>query len=62
MRPTQSSEMEHGDMPSQRTEEGFDPIAYKLLKNTKYSPQESTTLRKLSFEAIGENVHGMNST
>ena len=27
MRLAQSSKTEHGDMPSQRTEEGFDPIA-----------------------------------
>ena len=49
-------------MPSQRTEEGFDPIAYKLLAKAGYSPQESTALGKLSSEAIGKNVHGLNST
>ena len=56
MRPTQSYETEHGDMPSQRIEEGFDPIAYKLLTNTGYSPQESTALGKLSSKAIRKNV------
>ena len=49
-------------MPSQRTKEGFDPIAYKLLAKAGYSPQESTALGKLSSEAIGKNVHGLNST
>ena len=48
MRPTQSFKTEHGDMLSQRTEEGFDLIAYKLLIKAGYSPQESTTLGKLS--------------
>ena len=62
IRSIQSSESEHGDMPSQRTEEGFDQIAYKFLAKAEYSPQESTALRKLSFEAIGKNVHGLNST
>ncbi|XP_057461067.1 uncharacterized protein LOC130751463 [Actinidia eriantha] len=62
IRPLQGSEMEHGNMPSQRTKEGFDLIAYKLLAKAGYSPQESTTLGKLSSEAIGENMHGLNST
>ncbi|GFY85495.1 hypothetical protein Acr_04g0002330 [Actinidia rufa] len=48
-------------MPSQRIEEDFYPIAYKLLTKAGYNPQESTALRKLSSEAIGENVHGLNS-
>ena len=62
VRPVQSSEMKHGDMPSQRIEEGFVPIVYNLLVKVRYNPQELTALGKLSSEAIGENVHGLNST
>ena len=40
--------MEHDDMPSQRTEEGFDPIAYKLLEKAGYNSQKSIALGKLS--------------
>ena len=62
MRPAQSSKAEHGNMPSQRIKKVFDLIAYKLLAKARYRLQESTTLGKLSSEAIGKNVHGLNST
>ncbi|KAF8405954.1 hypothetical protein HHK36_008032 [Tetracentron sinense] len=62
VRPSQGPEIEHGSLPTERTEEGFDPNAYKLLAKAGYDYKDSPPLGKLSRQTTGENVHGLNRT
>ncbi|KAL0449509.1 UNVERIFIED_CONTAM: hypothetical protein Slati_1507300 [Sesamum latifolium] len=62
VRPTQGPEEEHGETSNLQTAKGFDPKAYKLLVKAGYNPQDRDTLGKLSPEADGEQVHGLNAT
>ncbi|KAF8378386.1 hypothetical protein HHK36_029725 [Tetracentron sinense] len=62
VRPSQGPEIEHGSLPTERTEEGFDPNAYKLLAKAGYDYKDPPLLGKLSCETTGENVHGLNRT
>ncbi|KAL0449415.1 UNVERIFIED_CONTAM: hypothetical protein Slati_1497900 [Sesamum latifolium] len=62
VRPTQGPEEEHGETSNLQTAKGFDPKAYKLLVKAGYNPQDRDTLEKLSPEADGEQVHGLNAT
>ncbi|KAF8400375.1 hypothetical protein HHK36_013673 [Tetracentron sinense] len=62
VKPSQGPEIEHGSLPTERTEEGFDPNAYKLLAKAGYDYKDPPPLGKLSCETTGENVHGLNRT
>ncbi|KAL0456162.1 UNVERIFIED_CONTAM: hypothetical protein Slati_0955400 [Sesamum latifolium] len=43
-------------------EKGFDPKAFKLLVKVGYNPKEKPSLGKLSPEATGKMLHGLNAT
>ncbi|KAK4391468.1 hypothetical protein Sango_1924600 [Sesamum angolense] len=43
-------------------ENGFDPKAFKLLIKAGYDPKEKLSLGKLSPEATGKKLHGLNAT
>ncbi|KAL0454264.1 UNVERIFIED_CONTAM: hypothetical protein Slati_0765600 [Sesamum latifolium] len=62
IRPTQGPKEEHRETSNLQTAKGFDPKAYKLLVKAGYNPQDRDTLGKLSQEADGEQVHGLNAT
>ncbi|KAL0440581.1 UNVERIFIED_CONTAM: hypothetical protein Slati_2541100 [Sesamum latifolium] len=40
---------------------GFDPKAFKLLIKVGYNPKEKLTPEKLSLEATGKKLHGLNA-
>ncbi|XP_060200582.1 uncharacterized protein LOC132628835 [Lycium barbarum] len=50
------------ELQEKRTDEGFDPNAYKLLVKAGYNPNEPSKLGKLSPEAVGKGNHGLNPT
>ncbi|XP_059281291.1 uncharacterized protein LOC132034986 [Lycium ferocissimum] len=52
----------HESLPEKRTDEGFDPNAYKLLAKAGYNPNEPSKLGKLPPEAVGKGNHGLNPT
>ena len=62
VRPKMEPNVEQDSLPTSRTEEGFDPNAYKLLVKAGYNPKEENTLGKLLPEITGEKTHGMTST
>ncbi|XP_060194995.1 uncharacterized protein LOC132624194 [Lycium barbarum] len=52
----------HESLPEKRTDEGFDPNAYKLLAKAGYNPNEPSKLGKFLPEAVGKGSHGLNPT
>ncbi|KAL0373432.1 UNVERIFIED_CONTAM: hypothetical protein Sradi_3258900 [Sesamum radiatum] len=62
VRLTQGPEEEHRETSNLQTAKGFDPKAYKFLIKAGYNPQDRDTLGKLSPEADGEQVYGLNAT
>ncbi|XP_075674961.1 uncharacterized protein LOC142644177 [Castanea sativa] len=53
-RPSQGPIFEHGTLPTKRTEEGFDPNAYRLVAKAGYNHEKPTSLGKLIPEASGK--------
>ncbi|GMY32314.1 hypothetical protein FCV25MIE_27559 [Fagus crenata] len=53
-RPSQAPTIKHGSFPTKRTDEGFDPNAYKLMAKASYNHKEPNGLGKLIPEASGE--------
>ena len=48
--------------PGKRTDEGFNPKAYKLSAKAMYDFTSSSQLKELSLVTIGEKIHGLNKT
>ena len=59
---TQNPKIEYDNLPTRRTDAGFDPNAYKLLAKAGYNPQDPNALGKLPVEVTGEKAYGLNST
>ena len=53
-RPSQEPIVEHGTLPTKRTEEGFDPNAYRLMAKAGYNHEKPSGLGKLIPEASGK--------
>ncbi|XP_071909818.1 uncharacterized protein [Coffea arabica] len=62
VRPKEEPAVEHYSLPTNRTQEGFDPNAYRLLAKAGYNPNEKNTLGKLPPEVTGERTHGLTPT
>ena len=62
VQPKNGPKVEHGTLPSKRTEEGFDPNAYKLLAKAGYNPQSQNSLGKLIPKISESKIHGLNET
>ncbi|XP_071904292.1 uncharacterized protein [Coffea arabica] len=62
VRPKEEPAVEHYSLPTNRTQEDFDPNAYRLLAKAGYNPNEKNTLGKLPPEVIGEKTHGLTPT
>nr|XP_027067484.1 uncharacterized protein LOC113693104 [Coffea arabica] len=62
VRPKEEPTVEHCSLPTNRTQEGFDPDAYRLLAKAGYNPNEKNTLGKLPPEVTGERTHGLTPT
>ncbi|XP_071933254.1 uncharacterized protein [Coffea arabica] len=60
--PKEEPAVEHYPLPTNRTQEGFDPNAYRLLAKAGYNPNEKNTLGKLPPEVTGERTHGLTPT
>ncbi|XP_027174203.1 uncharacterized protein LOC113773791 [Coffea eugenioides] len=54
--------VEHYSLPTNRTQESFDPNAYRLLAKASYNPNEKNALGKLPPEVTGEKTHGLTPT
>ena len=50
-RPSQEPIVEHGTLPTKRTEEGFNPNAYRLMAKVSYNHEKPSGLGKLIPEA-----------
>lgn len=61
VRPSQNL-TEHGILPSERTKEGFDPKAYRLLAKAGFDFSKQGDLGELISEATGEKMHGLSKT
>ncbi|KAL0455853.1 UNVERIFIED_CONTAM: hypothetical protein Slati_0924500 [Sesamum latifolium] len=57
-----TQEEEEGHEALAIDEKGFNPKAFKLLVKTGYNPKEKLSLGKLSPEAMGKKLHGLNAT
>jgi hypothetical protein len=55
-RPSQAPTIEHGSFPTKRTEEGFDPNAYRLMAKAGYNHKEPNGLGKLIPEALEKKI------
>nr|XP_027062834.1 uncharacterized protein LOC113689232 [Coffea arabica] len=53
VRPKEEPAVEHYSLPTNRTQEDFDPNAYRLLAKAGYNPNEKNTLGKLLPEVTG---------
>jgi hypothetical protein len=53
-RPSQTPTIEHGSLPTKRTEDGFDPNAYRLMAKAGYNHKEPNRLGRLIPEASEE--------
>ena len=53
-RPSRAPTIEHGSLPTKRTEEGFNPNAYRLMVKAGYNHKEPNGLGRLVPEAFGE--------
>ncbi|XP_071912458.1 uncharacterized protein [Coffea arabica] len=62
VRPKEEPAVEHYSLPTNRTQEGFDPNAYRLLAKAGYNPNEKHVLGKLPPEVTGEKTHGLTPT
>nr|XP_027072113.1 uncharacterized protein LOC113696930 [Coffea arabica] len=62
VRPKEESAVEHYSLPTNRTQESFDPNAYKLLTKAGYNPNEKHALGKLPPEVTCEKTHGLTPT
>ncbi|XP_071933626.1 uncharacterized protein [Coffea arabica] len=62
VRPKEEPAVEHYSLPTNRTQEGFDPNAYRLLAKAGYNPNEKNTLGKLPSKVTGEKTHGLTPT
>ncbi|XP_027109234.1 uncharacterized protein [Coffea arabica] len=62
VRPKEESAVEHYSLPTNRTQEGFDPNTYRLLAKAGYNPNEKHALGKLPPEVTGEKTHGLTPT
>nr|XP_027067664.1 uncharacterized protein LOC113693306 [Coffea arabica] len=62
VRPKEEPTVEHYSLPTNRTQEGFDPNAYRFLAKAGYNPNEKNTLGKLPPEVTGERIHGLTPT
>jgi hypothetical protein len=51
-RPSQAPTIEHGSLPTKRTEEGFDPNAYKLMAKAGYNHKEPNGLGDLFLKLL----------
>ncbi|GMY33246.1 hypothetical protein FCV25MIE_28488 [Fagus crenata] len=61
-RPSQAPTIEHGSLPTKRTEEGFDPNAYRVMAKAGYNYKEPNGLGKLIPEASGEKDRDLTKT
>nr|XP_027086548.1 uncharacterized protein LOC113708287 [Coffea arabica] len=59
VRPKEELAVEHYSLPTNWTQEGFDPNAYRLLAKVGYNPNEKHALEKLPPEVTGEKTHGL---
>ena len=57
-----SNLVEEDSLPVRRTEEGFDPKAYKLLAKSGYNFKNPPQLGQLYSDYVEEKSHGLNST
>ena len=57
-----SNLVEEDSLPIRRTEEGFDPKAYKLLAKSGYDFKNPPQLGQLYSDYVEEKSHGLNST
>ena len=57
-----SNLVEEDSLPTRRTEEGFDPKAYKLLAKLGYDFKNPPQLGQLYSNYVEEKSHGLNST
>ena len=55
-------ENKEDSLPIRRTEEGFDPKAYKLLAKSSYDFKNTPQLRQLYSDYVEEKSHGLNLT
>nr|XP_027088706.1 uncharacterized protein LOC113710058 [Coffea arabica] len=62
VRPKEEPAVEHYSLPTNRTQEGFDPNAYRLLAKAGCNPNEKHALGKLPPEVTGEKTHGLTPT
>ncbi|XP_027102394.1 uncharacterized protein [Coffea arabica] len=62
VRPKEEPAVEHYSLPTNRTQEGFDPNAYRLVAKVGYNPNEKNALDKLPPEVTGEKTHGLTPT
>ena len=57
-----SNLVEEDSLPIRRTEEGFDPKAYKLLAKSGYDFKNPSQLGQFYSNYVEEKSHGLNST
>ncbi|XP_027178001.1 uncharacterized protein LOC113777160 [Coffea eugenioides] len=62
VRSKEEPAVEHYSLPTNQTQESFDPNAYRLLAKAGYNPNEKNTLGKLPPEVTGEKTHGLTPT
>ncbi|XP_071923150.1 uncharacterized protein [Coffea arabica] len=62
VRPKEEPAVEHYSLPTNRTQEDFDPNVYRLLAKASYNPNEKNALGKLPPEVTGEKTHGLTPT